>query len=114
METNPDFIENIVHKAVKIANLANAEPHTSTELVERRQKIGRFEVESINSQQFEKTRKITISLDGTKIFQAVLEPGWQKHPEKITLVKDIQEPRNWRDKFMKLPINLERDNDESR
>ena len=114
MGTNPDFIENIVHRAVQIANLAKAEPHASTELVERRHRIGRFEVESINSQQFEKTRKITIMLDGSKVFQAVLQPGWQKQADKITLVKSVQEPKNWRDEFMTMPIIPERGDDESR
>ena len=104
MGANPDFIENIAHKAVEFVNLGNVEQHGSTDLVVRRHKVGRYEVESVNSPRFEKTRKITITLDGNRIFRAVLQPGWEKHPDKITVAFCAKEPMNWRDEFMAMAI----------
>ena len=109
MGTDSTYLENIVQKAVEMANLGEVENPVSVEPVVRRHKIRRFEVESISTTRQRKARDIIIRLDGTEVFHVILQPGWEKQPDKITLVKSAKEPKNWRDEFMAMPIFPESD-----
>ena len=99
----PHFLENIVSKAVKMANHSPSPPEGKPLI--RRHKINLFEAILIAAPPPGKTSEIKIECQATEVFHALLEPGWESNPSRINLIKKADKPKGWLNIFLNLPFH---------